>query len=152
MPLPYIRPLVIALFRHNDTLLVSEGYDHLKQQSFYRPLGGMIEFGEHSAAALHREIHEELGLEITDLRYLFTLENVFTYNGQPGHEIVLVYDAAFVNPAVYQLPWLDGYETDGANLVAFRATWHPLTFFEGAAAPPLYPDGLLQHLRRSPAA
>ncbi|MCA9941424.1 MAG: NUDIX domain-containing protein, partial [Anaerolineales bacterium] len=58
-----IRPLVICLFRHKNHILVMEGYDPVKQQTFYRPLGGGIEFGEHSAIALRRELREELGAE-----------------------------------------------------------------------------------------
>ncbi len=141
-----IRPLVIALLRRDDHILVSEGYDPIKRETFYRPLGGMIEFGEHSADALRREIDEELGLAITNLRYLVTLENIFVYNGQPGHEIVLVYDAEFVDPTVYQRPWLDGHESDDAHGGDFKAYWRSPAFFAGPNAPPLYPAGLLLHL------
>ncbi|WP_460164643.1 NUDIX domain-containing protein [Pseudomonas sp. S2_F03] len=52
-----------------------------------------MEFGETSAQAIVREVQEELGLAITDVRLLGTLENIFTYAGRPGHEIVQVYDA-----------------------------------------------------------
>lgn len=144
---PRIRPLVIALFRHDGRILVSEGYDAVKQQVFYRPLGGAIEFGEYSGEALRREIDEELGLGITNLRYLFTLENVFTYNGQPGHEIVLVYDADFSDPSVYTQPSLAGIEHDASDDPYFQAVWRSITFFAADQAPPLYPAGLLEHLR-----
>ena len=41
-----IRPLAICVFLNNNRILVAEGYDPIKQQTFYRPLGGGIEFGE----------------------------------------------------------------------------------------------------------
>jgi 8-oxo-dGTP pyrophosphatase MutT (NUDIX family) len=40
--------------------LVAHGHDSVKSEDFYRPLGGGIEFGELSEAALRREIKEEL--------------------------------------------------------------------------------------------
>jgi hypothetical protein len=40
-----IRPIAICVFRHKDRILVAEGYDPVKKQTFYRPLGGVIEFG-----------------------------------------------------------------------------------------------------------
>lgn len=85
-----IRPLAICVFRRGERILVAEGYDRVKGERFYRPLGGAIKFGEYAPVALVREIQEELGMGISGLRYLGTLENLFTYEGQQGHEIVLV--------------------------------------------------------------
>ena len=34
------------------------------------------------------------------------LENIFTYNGQPGHEIIQLYKCDFVDPKFYQLEQL----------------------------------------------
>ncbi|MEZ4517114.1 MAG: hypothetical protein R3C44_09860 [Chloroflexota bacterium] len=48
----HIRPIAICLFSHNGRVLAAEGYDPIKQQTFYRPLGGTIEFGETSAKRL----------------------------------------------------------------------------------------------------
>ena len=47
-----IRPLAICLFQNSGAILVSEGYDGVKGIHFYRPIGGGIEFGETSSAAL----------------------------------------------------------------------------------------------------
>ena len=43
-----IRPLALCIFLHQNKILVAEGYDPKKNQIFYRPLGGGIEFGERS--------------------------------------------------------------------------------------------------------
>lgn len=137
-----IRPLAICVFRHSSRIMVAEGVDPLKGETFYRPLGGAIEFGERGTQTLAREIREELGAEVTGLRYLGTLENIFTYNGEAGHEIVLVYDGAFVDRSIYDRPALEGRELDGAP---FKVVWMPLREFV-PGGPPLYPDGLFELL------
>ncbi len=139
-----IRPLAICLFRTGDRILVAEGHDPVKGETFYRPIGGAIEFGERAAAALVREVREEIGEEIADLRYLGTLENLFTFNGRPGHEIILVFDGRFVDRHIYERAVLNGNEHDG---LAFRAFWKSLSEFGPGA--PLYPDGLTELLAQT---
>jgi 8-oxo-dGTP pyrophosphatase MutT (NUDIX family) len=138
-----IRPIAICLFRHNGRILAAEGYDAVKRQLFYRPLGGTIEFGERSEETIAREIMEELGAEINGLHYLATLENIFTYQDQKGHEIVLVYDGAFVDKRLYQQQVVYGLE--GAETI--KAVWIE-TAARGPESPPLYPDGLPELLAR----
>jgi 8-oxo-dGTP pyrophosphatase MutT (NUDIX family) len=140
-----IRPIVICIFSHNGRILTFEGYDPTRRQIFYRPLGGGIEFGESSQEALVREIREELNTAVTNLRYLATLENIFTFDGQPGHEIVQVYDGQLVDKSLYHCPVIKGREEDGQPFTAF---WKSLNDFVGPNAPPLYPDGLLELLRQ----
>lgn len=138
-----IRPIAICVFQHNGCILAAEGHEPLKGQAFYRPLGGGIEFGEYSADAIKREISEELGTVVVGLRYLGTIENVFTYNGQTGHEIVIVYDGVFAARSLYEQPFIEGVEDDG---LAFRAVWINLNDCAKPGAPPLYPTGLLEML------
>jgi 8-oxo-dGTP pyrophosphatase MutT (NUDIX family) len=137
-----VRAIAICLFRRGDKLLVAEGYDEVKREVFYRPLGGKIEFGEYSSQTIAREMREELGAEVADVRCLFTLENVFTYNGQPGHEIVLVCDGVFTDETLYQREHLDAAEDSGQPTIA---RWMALDAFAGGV-PPLYPSGLLEQL------
>lgn len=134
-----VRPLVVCVFRHGDNILVAEGYDSVKREVFYRPLGGTIEFEERSQDALARELREELGAEVSNLRYLGTFENIFTYDGKPGHEIVLVYDGLFADRSMYARAELKGREHDGTT---FKVVWKSLAEFRAGAAR-LYPDGLL---------
>jgi len=138
-----IRPIAICVFHHAGRILAAEGYDPLKKQAFYRSLGGAIEFGEYSVATIERELSEELGAAVVDLHFLGAIENVFTYDGRTGHEIVMVYDGAFVDRSLYEQPFIEGVEDDG---LSFRAVWINLNDCADPAAPPVYPTGLLEML------
>ena len=139
-----IRPLAICLFRNHDRILVAEGYDPVKKEAFYRPLGGGIEFGEYSKQTIERELQEEIGAEVCDLKYLGTLENVFVFNGSPGHEIVQVFDGSLKDAQLYEQTVILGREADIED--TFRAVWKRIDEFgEGQAI--LYPTGLLDMLR-----
>ena len=140
-----IRPLAICVFLRDGRILAAKGYDDVKKQTFYRPLGGAIEFGESSAKTIARELKEEIDAKVKDLRYLGTLENIFTFNGDHGHEIVLVYDGAFVDKNLYKRDAIEGHE-DNKDASRFTAYWIRLDDFRGKHAPPLYPTGLLELL------
>jgi len=142
--MPHIRPLAICLFHHNGRILVSEEYDPTEKETFYRPLGGGIEFGEHSEDTVHRELMEEIGAEVKDLVYLGTLENIFTFDGEPGHEIVQVYDGALTESGLYEQAMISGHEAD-VNLT-LKVMWKHIDDF-GPGKSILYPDGLLEMLR-----
>ena len=138
-----IRPLAICVFLNNNRILVAEGYDPIKRQTFYRPLGGGIEFGETSADTVRRELKEELNVEVGKLRYLGTLENIFVFNGTPGHEIVMVYDGALVDSGLYEQAVIVGIEAEINE--SFNAIWKSLDEF-GEGKSILYPTGLLELL------
>ncbi|HEV8157915.1 MAG TPA: NUDIX domain-containing protein [Pyrinomonadaceae bacterium] len=123
-----IRPIAICLFRNENRILVSEVFDKIKQDYYYRPLGGGIEYGESSREAVLREIREELSVEVENLKLIGVLENIFIYEGQQGHEIVFVFDAEFTDKSLYKLDEIDGYEQE-AN-VRFKAKWYSLSEFE----------------------
>jgi ADP-ribose pyrophosphatase YjhB (NUDIX family) len=137
-----IRPLALCVFRRDDgRILVAPGFDLVKQQRFYRPLGGEIEFGERAEDAARREIREELNAEVDHLRFLDAFENLFTYLGQAGHELIWLFEAAFTDPAIYAKDVIDADE-GGAQ---FEVHWVDLAVFERGEAP-LYPEGLLKLL------
>ncbi len=107
-----IRVLALGLIRDGDRTLLAEGYDPVKQQTFYRALGGGVDFGETSYDALQREFQEELQAELSNIKYLGCIENLFTYNGQPGHEIVQLYQCDFVDLKFYQLDQMEFTDTE----------------------------------------
>ena len=59
-----------------DRILVTEFRE--KGRLYYRPIGGTIEFGERGEEAVRREFREEIAAELTEVRYLGTLENIYT--------------------------------------------------------------------------
>jgi 8-oxo-dGTP pyrophosphatase MutT (NUDIX family) len=139
-----IRPIAIAIIRKDDQILVGEHHDGAKDEVFYRPLGGGIEFGEHSRDTLIRELNEELGTELNVLSYLGTIENIFNFEGNMGHELVQVYEAAFVDPAIYEQATIVGVEDNGET---FKVVWKSLEFFREENAPALYPDDLIDLIK-----
>ncbi len=126
MPHDHIRVIAICLFQHEDKILVCEYFDSVKGTPFYRPLGGAIEFGETTEAAIKREVLEEIGQEVTDLKLLEVLENLFTHEGKPGHEIVYLYDGCFKDANAYRQKSFTVREDTGET---FTATWRSLDFF-----------------------
>jgi ADP-ribose pyrophosphatase YjhB (NUDIX family) len=137
-----VRPIAIAVIWRADCLLVFESHDAAKGETFYRPLGGGIEFGEYGRDAIVREMREEIGAELLDIRYLGILENVFTLERRRGHDLVMVYEATLADAAIYATDELVAHEETGET---FRVVWKPLSFFQSRAAP-LYPNGLLELL------
>ena len=138
-----IRPIAICVIRREGRVLVFEGHDSVKGDHFYRPLGGTIEFGEPSEAAVRRELMEEIGAELANLHLLGTLENIFTLNGAPTHEIVFVYEAGLADPSAYDGGPIHGSEDDGSPI---EAVWKPVEDFRERGAR-LVPDGLLPMLQ-----
>ena len=138
-----IRPIALCIFRNRDRILVFEGYNKARDEIFYRPLGGGIEFGERSEDAVRRELKEELDVEISNLKFLGTLENIFTFNDGSYHEVVLVYDGALTESGLYDQALLLGKEANGDDI---RAMWKSLQEFESGELI-LYPYGLLELLR-----
>lgn len=87
-----IRPIVLGLAVKDNKLLVSERFDNVKKQTFYRCLGGGIEFLEKSTDALKREFKEEINIDIVIKDLLGISENIFTYEGKNAHELVFYYN------------------------------------------------------------
>lgn len=136
----HIRPIAICVFKNNNRIIVFEGYDAIKNETYYRPLGGGIEFGESGEVAVRREIMEELHSEIEELKYLGFLENIFLHNGNMGHEIVMVYDGALRESGLYEQAEMEVIEANGERI---RVVWKSLHEFEEGKSI-LYPDGLLK--------
>lgn len=126
-----IRLLALAVIRRGDDILVFEGHDEIKNETFYRPLGGGIEFGERAA-------------ELTGVEQIGVLENIFTNDGSPGHEIVFLFVAEFADRS-----WLT--REDLGTIIDYPGThvfWRPLAeFLAGEAI--LYPHGLAELLADS---
>lgn len=136
-----IRAIAIAIILNQDRLLVFEGYNLETKAAYWRPLGGGIEFGERGEDALRRELHEEIGQEIANIEYIETIENLYTLDGVPGHELVRIYSARLVDERAYRQSWV--IEEPGE--LPQQAYWKSLA--ELAEKPELLkPEGLWQLL------
>ncbi len=98
-----IRAIALGLIEHEGHVFVSKGIDPKTEQVYYRFLGGGIEFGETSQAALAREFMEEIQAELIEFEYVTCLDNIFTYNGKPKHELIQLFRARFADNAFYQI-------------------------------------------------
>lgn len=116
-----IRPIVLALIRRpSDGALLVTGHGIGTDDPRVRPLGGGIEFGESARTALDREVTEELGVTVASATLLEVFENLFTADGEIGHEIVFTFDAELHDSPVDRdrFPILDA-----PHEIAFW--WHP---------------------------
>ncbi|MFG1647757.1 NUDIX hydrolase [Amycolatopsis sp. NPDC049252] len=134
-----IRPIVLGVIWRGDALLVFEGRDELKDETFYRPLGGGIEFGEVSQDALKREFVEELAADVTVGERIGVLENVYVWRGRRGHEIAFMFDAEFTDPGMYAKPEFKILDDDAT------ARWVDFADFRDGRKI-LYPRGLTELL------
>ena len=139
-----IRPLALCVFRRGDKIFVARGYDSQKDEIFYRPIGGRIEFGERGQETVIREVKEEINAEVIDVTFLGALENIFQYEGHPGHEIALIYQGKFVDAKLNR----DDAVVQGLDSgdVLYEGSWQEIDKFRSKAGPALYPAGLLQLL------
>lgn len=70
---PRVSPCVIVSIHNNEQILLAKGVRH-KEANMYSTLAGFVESGESLEEAVHREIFEEVGVKVKNLRY---------FNSQP---------------------------------------------------------------------
>lgn len=136
-----IRPLALCIVKYQDKILVGDGYDFKKNEVFYRLLGGGIEFGETGKEAVKREFKEELDIDLENVKYITTLENIFMYNGNPGHEIILVFSGDFVKKEFYRRKDLVILDTTEKH----KTSWQKISDFKEKKLI-LYPTGIARYL------
>lgn len=133
-----IRPIAIGIVKKGNKVLVGEGFDKVKNQTFYRSLGGGIEFLETSKEALKREFKEELKIDIEVKELLSVKENIFKYKGKDAHEIVFLYNVEMKDEDVkekYHI--IDTYESD--------AVWVDIDDFKNNKKI-IYPENTVKYL------
>lgn len=125
-------------------------------EDFWSLPGGRVEAGESSAATIARELAEELGpaLDSRVERSLWVVENFFTYEHVPSHELGIYYLVMLgaSSPFLAKDQVFDGIEDDLPQHEGERMRlifcWFPLDALEDL---PLYPTFLRERLRALPA-
>lgn len=117
----------------------------MKDETFFRLLGGTVEFGERGAEALRRELREELGTDADVSRLVATIENLFTYEDESAHEICLVYECSLRDERLYDLDAWDAHEETASGVVTHPVSWREIDSF-GPGRQILYPEHLLDLL------
>lgn len=65
---PRFSPAILVLIYHEDKILLARS-PHFPPGD-YSVIAGFIDLGESAEQAVHREVKEELGIEVTDLEYI----------------------------------------------------------------------------------
>ena len=109
---------VMCLIQHNGKLLVNKGYDNAKKQTFYRLVGGKVEFGEKMEDTIKREIKEELNSSVKSINFVTAKEEIFTYEGEIGHEVNFLYKVTLDNKELFEKEVIPNPDSD-----EFPAVW-----------------------------
>ena len=134
------RHVALCIVRDGDRVLLCEAVDRVNGEAFLRPPGGGIEPGESPQEGLVREVEEELGCGLLNVRALCGIRNEFVFEGQPGRELVYVFEADLDDRSLYQRD----------QVPLFEAGWQEARWVSMASlrqgGPPLFPAGLLSAL------
>lgn len=140
-----IRAKVIISLINQGQVLLSEGYDPVRDFQFYIPVGGGVEFGETLYDAAIRELSEELGIKNHELEFLNFHESFFEFQGIPEHEIMFHYVCRIADLVRESLPSA-GTESNGER---FKVAWFSLEELNAARnqiVPPLVYDDICKEL------
>ncbi|AJQ94593.1 NAD(+) diphosphatase [Gynuella sunshinyii] len=85
---PRISPCVIVLVYRGEEVLLANGVRH-KDSGMYSTLAGFVEAGESAEQAVYREILEEVGVRVKNIRYLNSQTWPFP------HQLMLGYEAEY---------------------------------------------------------
>lgn len=138
-----IRVKALGLAWRGGRLLVAEVYTDDGRLKGVRPLGGSVGFGEPAEAALVREFREELGLTVRVLGAPFVMENLYTHEGSPGHEVLFLFPVALPPSALDTQERVVFHEDCGTPCIA---RWCDLEELDRVGGPDLYPVGLKARL------
>jgi len=85
------RVAVRAIISDNSgRVLILQRTNTIYSSGFWELPGGKVEYGETLEIALEQEVHEETGLEITDIRYFTYLDGIPENNKLP-HFVTMIF-------------------------------------------------------------
>ena len=84
---PRVSPAMMVLIKRGDEILLARHATYA--QARYTALAGFVEAGENIEEAIHREVMEEVGLEVNDIRYFGSQSWPFP------HSLMIAYTAEY---------------------------------------------------------
>lgn len=112
---PQINPCIMVLIERGSQILLAQSARH--SSSHYSLIAGFIEAGESVEEAIHREVFEEVGLHIKNLRYVISQSWPFPHSLMLG--FIADYDCGEFNIALDEIAdaqWFDLHELSNLKL------------------------------------
>ena len=100
--------VALIINEYNELLVATRAHEPVKG-TFDLP-GGFVDMGETGEEAVMREVKEETNLDVKEVKYLFSIPNIYMYSGFEVHTLDLVYLCKVDNTQVFKA------EDDVANL------------------------------------
>ena len=139
-PAAHVRAVSIGLATRDEQLLSVEVLEDSGTLVGWRPPGGGVEFGETPRDALHRELREELGCDVSIEGSPWIFENIYEHVGTIGHEIVFAFRIRLLDPSLYERSRFKFFESEGTS---HWAEWIDMSRFKSGEHT-LFPGGLLE--------
>ena len=103
---PQLSPSIIVLVNKGDKALLARNTNW--QGGFFSTLAGFVEPGESIEQTVHREVREEVGIEVTNLRYLGSQSWPFPNSLMLGfHAEYLSGELTFLDKEISEAKWFD---------------------------------------------
>ena len=118
--MPRQRIAAYAVITRGEEILLCRLAPKVASRETWHLPGGGVDFGEHPAEAVVREVHEETGLDVTVGEIAHVGSAITGQRRSPRHAIRLYYDAVLLDPrnATPEVQEVDGSTVD--------ARWFPL--------------------------
>ena len=138
-----IREAALCLIRRQNAFLVAEIRDPETGTVLHRPPGGGVERGESPIDAVRRELYEELGVTLTAVRELGTLDHIWFWKGREIRERAWLFAASSTDDV--RLTRGETPDVVEANGQRIKTIWRPIE--DTKDLPPLCPPLLIDFLR-----